>query len=209
MWERGDDRFATEHFREGLLLSRDWGPTFVVYFCLLRLGDIARTHGALEDAAVLLAESRALSQAAGDRYGSSRTLHSLAYLRLAQGDRTAARLDLEEAMRHSLDLEDARGVSQTLDGLACLASAEGDVKRAVRIFGAAEALRLPYGYVLSPVAEADRFPALAACRERLGDGGFAAQWAAGQAMSMEQVLEDALNRRPPPGFQMARGSRLD
>lgn len=61
------------------------------------------------------------------------------------------------------------------------------------LFGAAEALREAGGLSPIPPAEqADHAPCLAAARVVLGESEFAAAWAAGRTLSLEQACDLAL-----------------
>jgi len=64
--------------------------------------------------------------------------------------------------------------------------------RAVRLFGAAEALREAIGLLSAPQERADYDARLAATRSRLGVVAFEAAWAEGRAMTLEQAIEYAL-----------------
>jgi hypothetical protein len=64
--------------------------------------------------------------------------------------------------------------------------------RAVRLFGAAEALREAIGHLPNPQAQADYDDCLDATRSRLGVIAFEAAWAEGRAMTLEQAIEYAL-----------------
>jgi hypothetical protein len=65
-------------------------------------------------------------------------------------------------------------------------------ERAAKVFGAAEAIREGIGALLAPSGRADRERSLADVRVALGDAAFAAAWAAGRAMTLEQATEYAL-----------------
>jgi hypothetical protein len=75
-----------------------------------------------------------------------------------------------------------------LEGFAHVAGAEGDAERAARLFGAAEALREALGAPLPPVERAHYDRSVAATRAALGEEAFAAAWAEGRALSLEQAI---------------------
>ena len=66
--------------------------------------------------------------------------------------------------------------------------AEHDNLRAARLFGAAEGLRQAMGALLPPVHRAEHDRSVAAVRTALGEGAFAAAWAEGRAMSLDEVV---------------------
>jgi hypothetical protein len=67
------------------------------------------------------------------------------------------------------------------------------MERAVRLFSAAEALRHGLGAALYPVEQVEHDHNLVTVRAALGDEVFAATWAEGKAISLEQVIQYALH----------------
>jgi hypothetical protein len=89
------------------------------------------------------------------------------------------------------------------EGLARLASAKGQRDRAARLFGAAELLRETLGYHASDQADHDKY--VASARAGVAETAFAAAWAEGRAMTLEQAIEYALaaDTRPEEGHGSA------
>ena len=79
-----------------------------------------------------------------------------------------------------------------LDGLACVAGTEGGAERAVRLFGAAEALREAVGWHRNLEEEALREPYLRTARTQLEEGLWEQAWAEGRAMSFEEAVSYAM-----------------
>ncbi len=91
-----------------------------------------------------------------------------------------------------------------------VASSRGQSERAVRLFGAAEALGEAMGTPQAPSNRAAFAPDLADARRRLGEGAFAAAWAGGCAMTLDEATAYALageaegatpDQRPSAGRQ--------
>ena len=61
------------------------------------------------------------------------------------------------------------------------------------MFGAAEALQEVFFFILAPADRADHDRDLATVRAALGEAVFAAAWAEGQALTLEQVIAEALD----------------
>jgi len=68
------------------------------------------------------------------------------------------------------------------------------MERAARLFGAAAALRNVIGAPLSPISRITYDRTVAATREALGKITFAAAWAAGQALPLEQAVVEAATK---------------
>ena len=123
-------------------------------------------------------------------------LFGLGRVALARGDPAQAGARLRESLALRRSLGDAAGAAHCLDELAAVALARGDPAGAARRFGAAAELQERTGAAPWPPGAAARARALAATRAALGPAAFAAAWAAGAAMRLEQAVADALEEVP-------------
>src|SRR5439155_2132332 len=89
-------------------------------------------------------------------------------------------------------LGDKRGSAWSLEALAYLYFAQAQQERAVRLCGAVEGLREAIHSPLEPCFRAEYDRNLVAAREALGTEAFAAVWAEGRAMTLEQAVAYAL-----------------
>jgi non-specific serine/threonine protein kinase len=154
-----------------------------------------------------LEESLPLWRAVGDQHGAAQVLMSLGYLAVERGDTVVAQARLTESLEIFRALGHPMGLSTTLDGFACIAAARGEAERALRLDGAATALRDATGMRLPPslcftrTIERTVTPA----RQALGQAAAAAAWSAGRAMPLESAIAQALAHAPEP----ARDRRSD
>ena len=81
----------------------------------------------------------------------------------------------------------------SLEGLARVALAQGRMERAARLCVAAAALREDIGWNLPPAKRAGHDRTVAAVRGALGEEAFAAAWARGYALPLEEAITDAVN----------------
>jgi predicted ATPase/DNA-binding CsgD family transcriptional regulator/Tfp pilus assembly protein PilF len=151
----------------------------------LRQGDDARARAYFEEALSVARET-------GDEQYLAEALAHLGTVALRVGDsRQAVAL-----YQQSLALIWARGyreyIAEDLAGLAAVASLLGQQERAARLFGAVEALREVSGIRLLPLLRADYDRAVEGIRAHLDEATFAAAWAKGRAMLLEQAIEEAL-----------------
>ena len=86
-------------------------------------------------------EALRLCQSLGDRRKEAVVLNNFALLSLLRGKYNRAAALSSESLALSRELLDHVGVTACPDTLAALSAAQGDVVRAVRLWGAAEALR--------------------------------------------------------------------
>jgi hypothetical protein len=94
-------------------------------------------------------------------------LDNLGWAALLQGDYGLARTSYQESLTLCKELGDKWTASESLEGMACIAAAEGEAERAARLFGAGQAPREAVGYHHMPEEDAWREPYLADARSRL------------------------------------------
>jgi hypothetical protein len=121
-----------------------------------------------------------------------------------QGNYDRAKTRLTESLTLFRDLRDRWAVSVGLEAVGVLATAQGQRAadprpggvHAARIFGAVEALRETLDAPLFPSYCGHYQRGVAAARAQLDAATFAAAWAAGRAMSLEQAIAYALEEAP-------------
>ncbi len=115
-----------------------------------------------------------------------------------------ARADYAESLSIAREMEvegfrEVEGFTATsLKGLGVVMATAGQLAPAARLWGAAEQLR-EAGDVSLPAALYE--PAVQAARTQLGEQAFAAAWAEGRTMPLEQVIDDVLKRGDETGKQ--------
>ena len=82
---------------------------------------------------------------------------------------------------------------QMLEGLARVAVVQESHDRSARLLGAAEGLREEIGASLPPADHDQHEGTVTTLRAELGEELFAAAWAEGRAMSLEEAVEFALS----------------
>jgi len=106
----------------------------------------------------------------------------------AQGDYAAAQALYEESLALAKELGLKRVIPAGLEGVAAVVAAQGALSWAARLWGGVEAMRETMGTLIPPVYRADYEQSIAAARAQLGQRAFAAAWAEGRTMTLEQVL---------------------
>jgi predicted ATPase/DNA-binding CsgD family transcriptional regulator len=177
---------------EGLAYSRDAGDITWTANALHQLGELARSRGDYEVGRVFYEESLTIRRAQGDKRGIAACLGNLGLLSIEQGNHRSAAVFLRESLNMSREVGSKQGVIERLAGLAGVAVAEGQPKRVARLLGAAE---VGLGKIGGHWYTHDRLEfesRVKAARVALGDAAFAAAWAEGRAMTLEQAIEYAL-----------------
>src|SRR5205807_9482260 len=104
------------------------------------------------------------------------------------GDLGPARALLDESLALFRELGHKLEIARDVEGLAAVAVAQAQCERAARLFGAAEGLREAMGAPLPPADRAEHDRSVAAVRAALVEEAFAAAWAAGRAMPLEEAI---------------------
>jgi predicted ATPase/DNA-binding XRE family transcriptional regulator len=195
--EQGNCREAVELLRSSLELARAMGDAWSQAAVLNTLGDVARSQAEYAQARHLYEQSLALVEGLStDRRAS--VLHNLAYVAVHERDHDRAAALFGESLRLYQRAGDQRGVAECLAGLACLAAAFGQHERAARLFGAAEAACQALRVQLSPSNRVDCARGLAAASAGTSRAAFAAARDAGQALSLDEAVREALSLGAPP-----------
>ena len=183
---------ARAMYEESLALWREMGDDWGSAQILMNLGLLVEGQGDLARARSLHEETLATMRRLGARRDTAIALRNLAGVMQEEGDHAEAATRYAEAAAIALDLGDRHVVLACLEGLAILLRQRGWALRAARALGAAEALRQVMG--VSVVSfEAERYEReLGATREALGEAAFGEAWAAGQAMTLDEAVTEAL-----------------
>jgi predicted ATPase len=138
-----------------------------------------------------LVESVALARHTGDGQGLSWSLLALARYTDRDGDVAQAGRLCEEALRLAQQSGDRLLLARGLEGVAALVAKETP-ELAVRLAGAADALREALGARLLPAERARLGHWQAPARRALGEVPFAKAWALGRCQHLDLAVADAL-----------------
>jgi hypothetical protein len=112
-----------------------------------------------------------------------------------QGDDGQATSLYKESLTLYQQLGDKRSIAECLEGLAEVAGAQGHPVRAIRLCGAADALRDLIGAPRGPDDRSRYERITSAARTQLDEPTITALRAEGLAIPLEQVIADALERK--------------
>ena len=198
----GDPAAARSCYEQSLALFRQMGDPWGSAIPLHSLAGMAWAQGDYAAARSLYQESGALLREAGDRWGYARSLAGSAAAALHQGNTEQAKLLFEVTLTLWRELGNKAGIIQCLARLAVVAGAEGRLEsspqrvealqRAIRLFGAADALLQATGFLLDVADRAEFDRNLTAIRAQLDESEFAAAWQEGRAMTLEHATAYAL-----------------
>jgi serine/threonine-protein kinase PknK len=183
---------AETHLTDALARWRNLNDSHWIVRSLFCLGFIAALRGAPNKAESWLAEALALAQAEGWPSLIALGLEALGTCAREQGDHQRAVRLFAEAL--SLASGGHLGTQALcLKSLGAIAAVYGKAEQAARLFGAAEMTRERGGYRDDPAAERLRLErAYAPARAQLSADEFAAAWAAGRELPLDQAIAEAL-----------------
>jgi predicted ATPase/class 3 adenylate cyclase len=189
--DQGDPEQALAPLQEALALTQSLGDTYGNMWARCLQGRLAHLQGNLELAAMLLEESLAWLRSWGSP-SVFEMLNDLGRVAFDQGDIDRATALFEESLKLSWEPGNEVDITFSLVGLAGVAGALGQPARAIQLLGAAGSIRASSGRPLTPVERTVFNRYAATMRAQLGDATFAAMWAEGEQMSLEQAKAVAL-----------------
>jgi tetratricopeptide (TPR) repeat protein len=186
--DHGDYERAEVYFAEALEVFREVGDARFVVAVLHGLGDVAIRMGDPERCVVVVDEGLRLAQEQGHT-------HVCAYSYLLLGNAAKSMGDLARAhgmFREALAIGETNGdleiLASVFEGLAQTATLEEDAERALRLAGAASALRLRCSSPLPPRDQSSFDRALEPARFALGEEGAERAFAAGSGITIDEVI---------------------
>jgi DNA-binding CsgD family transcriptional regulator/tetratricopeptide (TPR) repeat protein len=193
---RADYEQAARLYAEGLSLSRELDSAYARFLYFENWGWTALLQGDPERATVLIEEAVELARERRRGFMGllSRPLDNLGWAALLGGELGRAKAQFGENLTLSKKRGDKGTLLMSLEGLACVAGAEGEGLRAARLFGAAEGLQEAVDYRLVPQERAVLEPYRASVRSRLGDAAWEEAQAQGRAMGLQETIEYALSK---------------
>jgi len=189
---RGDLARAEDYDEQSLALCQEAQDWWGIAWSLYDLGYLALAQGDNKRARVLLEEGLARLREQGITFGVFRARFALGHVLLGQADVTQAKQHYQEGLMLQRQLRFQSYTADGLEGLAGVAVAQGQLERAARLFGAAEALREALGWRRWVFFQESYDRAVATTHARLGEKAWAAAWLEGRAMSLEQAAAYAL-----------------
>lgn len=180
---------------ESLAIRRELGDRRAIAVSLNNLGNVALDQNDYAEARARLEEAVTLQREVGDRSYIANSLNNLGNVARAQGDYAAARALYRESALISHELADKWALAYVLEDIGAMTALQGQIDRALRLVGAASALRETIGAPLSAVERDKLEHLLATARREMSDTAQASAQAEGRQLSLDQVIAYALEDR--------------
>jgi hypothetical protein len=153
---------------------------------------VARDEGDFRGAQMLYQQGLAIFRELGDYWGIAGTLTDLGNLAREQRQAPLADSLYRESLKTFRALEHKRGIARLLECFACLAAAQLEAERSLRLAGAAAALRQNIGAPLTPGEQAKLEALLHPARQALTNTTSATAWLEGWSIPVEKAIEEVL-----------------
>ena len=182
---------SAELYEATLEVQRRIGDIWGIGRVLGYLAKVILRRGELDRASALCEEALGLSTTVGDKWGIGLAQAGFGGVAWASGDLEKAKDWLRTSLLTFRDVGSRDRVAECLQDLASLSLRSGAAIRAVRLSASAEVLQKRNGLALWPAVSARRDEDMALAKARLGDARFAAEWAIGEATSLETAIDEA------------------
>ncbi|MFN8500067.1 MAG: helix-turn-helix domain-containing protein [Anaerolineae bacterium] len=190
--EQGDLARAYALHQQTLPLFQAIGDERGETFSRNGLGLVAAAQGDYATARTHFEQSAAIRRRLGDKSFLAYSLGWLALVSVRLGDLAAARAALAEGVAIRGELGDEGGLAASCEAFGAIAAAEGRAHHAARLFGAAERVRERVGNSVPNTEMGEYRHNVAVARAQMTEDEFAAAWAEGRAMSLDEALADAV-----------------
>lgn len=190
---------ASQYYAECLALNQEMNNKQGIAAALYNLGALAHNVGELPTAQSHYEESLTLYRSLGARQNMAYALHGLASIAQDQKDLLGARELHRESLEIWRDLGYQHGIVLALEdfaGLAATLDNQAGAKQALQLAGAAAALRQSLGIPRTAAEQTKLERQVQPAHARLNAVAAAAAYSAGQAMSLEEAIQCALQPEP-------------
>jgi predicted ATPase len=189
---QGDFALARSLYNECHSIFQELGDHAGAAWTLNYQGDLTREEGNTEAARALYQESLSAFRDLGERWGIAGCLADLGNLYRDQKDFAASHSMYAESICIFQELGHKRGIARLLECFACSSAAQSKPERALRLAGAAAALRRTLGTPLPADEQARLECGLERARQAMESSAASAVWLEGWAMPMEKAVQFAI-----------------
>lgn len=187
----GDNLRAREVYERCLALCAEMDSQEHRPVLLMNLGLTALALDEIDSARRLCEEALLLSREQGNHLHIAAILHNLGAVQFKLKNYSAARRLFQESLLLNQELSDRLGLTLALFHLGFIATCEEDNNRAMRLLGAAEAMREAIGSPLRPDDQGLYEQAVAELQTHFDSVTFYTLWEEGRTQSLEAILDYA------------------
>jgi tetratricopeptide (TPR) repeat protein len=158
----------------------------------LGMGMIESIQGNYDTAKQILEDGLNIFRRLQNKYFQTALKSELGHVARRSGNISQAKTIYQETLREWKDLGNRAAIAHQLECFALLAITDEEPQHAVKLFGAAEALRERVHASMTEPERVEYDQSVAQVRAMLAEAEFIMLWAEGRAMTMEQAIQLAL-----------------
>jgi tetratricopeptide (TPR) repeat protein len=189
---RGQLNEAEALFTESLSLYREIDDLWSAGSSLGNLASLALTRGDAQRARDLYQESLDIRRELGDLRGVGLALNGLGQAALQLHDPVTSRTYFMDALKVLVEVTAYVAVAESLVGLATVAQTVHEPAQAAILLGATMAISEDHHTPLSADTRNKMTPMIEAVCTTLGQVHYEAAWARGRSLTLEQIIDQAL-----------------
>ncbi len=186
-------------FSESLAIARRLGDTFLTGLGLFGLAYEAFLRGDLAAMKQRLQDSLDLTRLVVQPWGIAWAQFSVGIVSIMEGDTQAAVAPITESLNLRWSIHDTRGLAESIQLLANLASAHGQVEWSALLHGAAELQRERTGLAILPFLQPLHDESVERLHAAMDAEELERLWKLGRGLPLEKLVPEALSRSPSPG----------
>ena len=196
-WAEGNISEADSLVSSALELARTTGNPCIALGMMDELCGIRLSAGHVDGALTIGEEALAISVESGELWVRGYVLNFLSQARWQRGEAKLAEALAQEAVAHKHALDDRVGLALHVDSLAWMAAERGAAERTATLLGYAQYLRESIAASRFELHRSQHEHSETSSREQLGEVAFAAAFACGRAMTIDEGVAYARNEKEP------------
>ena len=189
--DEGDEEKASALLEEALASYRSANDQAGISAALGNLALIALRAEDLAKAKGLYHESLTIDHSMGDSWAIATSLHALGVIASRSGEVDEAKAHLEDSLTRRVELGDHAGIAECIEAFGELALSNGHFERAIRLWGAASAIRESTGSTLPAADAAVHHKRIQTAAKEVGETTHTRLWNEGRLWSTEEAVRHA------------------
>ena len=190
-----DYEAALRYGEEAIAVSEAGGNRWGSSMTIFGLGFFARSIGDYDQARARFRACLPVFLEFGDKHRINMIQSELAHIERETGQYQQAIPMYRETILEWQRLGHRAAIAHQLECFAFIAKAQEQPERAAKLFGTAEALREKINIAMTPQERTEYYREIADLRANMDEKSFVSLWAEGRAMTMEQAIEFALEKK--------------
>ena len=188
-----DFKTARAYSEEAIAIMREKGNHWFVGIALFGLGMMEIHQGNFDEARLKFKSAKSYLLEVGDKHRINMISSELAHIERYEGHYQQARVLYKETLKEWQRIGHRAAVAHQLECIAFISKALEQSERAMRLFGAAEALREKIQINMTAQEREGYEKEVADLKAKLDEKEFASLWAEGRSMTMEEAIKLALD----------------